>query len=244
MKKFLFTGLVISLFAASCKKDDSAPAPAPAASALYANAAAGSSWRYQDTDTSNSPSLTTTTTLSTTRDTTVAGVSYHVYSNTPSGENEYRTVVSASGNQNDYVELFNTNLDGGTPSYFAYIYLKDFAAVNTSWTQNTNLTIGGALRPATILNTIKEKAISKTVNGVTYTDVIHTQSVITSSFSVTPPPPFPPVPVTVSVNVTQEAYYARRFGLIESTATQSISAPGFPAQNAATSRLLLSADLK
>ena len=152
--------------------------------------------------------------------------------------------VSASANQTDYVELFDTNPDGGTPSYFAYVYLKDYAAVNTSWTQITNVTLLGALRPATILNTIKEKAINRTVNGIVYTDVIRVQSVISSNFTFTAPPPNPPLPISVSVNAIRDAYYVRRFGLIESSATQSISATGFPSQTGAASRLLLSADLK
>ncbi len=241
MKKFLFAGIFISLFSASCKKDD--PAPPQAAPALYTNSAAGSTWRYQDTDTSSSPAVTINTTLSTSRDTVVAGIIYRVYTNTPSGENEYRATVNVSPGQTDYVDLFNTNLDGGTPTYFSYIYLKDFAAVNTSWTQNTSVTLGGGQRAATIVNTIKEKGINRTVNAVAYTDVIHVQSVITSNFTITAPPPNPPIPISVSVSATQDAYYARRFGLIESSAVQSINATGF-SQTSATSRLLLSADLK
>ncbi len=86
MKKLIYGGIFLSLFIAGCKKDDADPSPQPGATALYANTAAGSSWRYQDTDTSGNPAVIINTTLSTTRDTTVAGVSYHVYTNTPSGD--------------------------------------------------------------------------------------------------------------------------------------------------------------
>lgn len=242
MKRLLVPVLLVSLFSSGCKKDNVAPAPPPPSP--YTTETANSSWMYQNTDTSRTPAVTNVTTLSTTRDTVVAGVSYHVYTNTPAGQNEYRRINAVSSGGNDYIELFNTNLDGGTPSYFAYIYLKDNEAAGAGWTQNTNVTVAGQIRPATIVNTIQEKAISRTVTGKAYTDVVHVQSVINTNFTFTPPPPYPPLPITVTVMVTQQLYYARKFGLIESSMLRSVSAPGFPAQNAVTSRLLLSADLK
>lgn len=238
MKKFLYTGIFLSLFFAACKKSDQvpdpSPVPAPTASS-YSTASANSVWYYQVTDTSGTPAVTNDTLTSTTRDTMVSSISYHVFANSGGNGNEYRRVV-ASGSGNDYIELLDTNLDGGTPSYYAYTFLKDFLAVGATWTQTTNVTINGGMRPATINNSIEEKGVSRTVNGQAYTDVIHVKSVLTTSV--------PVPPITLNVVVTTQSYYARKFGLIENSTIQTVSGPGFPAQSAATSSILKSAVLR
>jgi len=235
MKKLILASALIAIFASSCKKnkpDVPAPPPSP-----YTTSTANSVWYYQNTDTSGTPDITNDTTKSTNRDTTVSSIVYHVYTNTALGDNEYRKVNAVNATDNDYVQLFNTDFDGTTPVYAPYIYLKDYLAVNGSWTQNFTVKINGTSAPASITNTIMEKGISRTVNGQAYTDVVHVQSVLNTSFTINFPP-FPPIPVTVTR--TEQLYYARRFGLIESSTIQTINAPGlpgFPQTNATSSKL-------
>jgi hypothetical protein len=86
------------------------------------------------------------------------------------------------------------------------IYLKD-AAAGTTWNTDVNLPVTGFPSGVnvTLINTISEKGIARTVNGINYTDVIH----ITTTISVAG---LPPGSVTTDIH----SYYARKSGLIES----------------------------
>jgi archaellum component FlaG (FlaF/FlaG flagellin family) len=75
-----------------------------------------------------------------------------------------------------------------TLTSFEYTILKDYAAVNETWTTSAtqNLTSNNPLFPATTVNvtvdgTMVEKGISMTINGTTFTDVIHVKLVINQS---------------------------------------------------------------
>ncbi|KAA8478497.1 hypothetical protein F1649_17475 [Arcticibacter tournemirensis] len=163
---FLFVSIVI-LFA-SCRKDPPVypdgllPIDPNADIGAYQPLTKGSFWTYSSTQ--NDVEYTTTTTLTgNTRvfssnifwegETVAAGaetrMSYYYY-----GDHQYIL------KDDDFFEGANTEL----------VYLNDTASVGYSWTQS--LTI--AEMPARFLGSIKERGITKTVNGRTFKNVIHT----------------------------------------------------------------------
>jgi hypothetical protein len=85
--------------------------------------------------------------------------------------------------------------------------------------------------PVIITNTIAEKGISKTVNGNNYTDVIHVSTSITSTS----------IPTGLTSDI--HAYYAKKYGLIESSAIVSLNFLGV-VQNINVTTKLNSATLK
>jgi len=196
--------LLIALI--SCKKSSSDPSTTPPAE-KYMDFTAGSASKYQTTN-----NLTAGVTLniltSTNRDSTIAGKSYHVFTNSNGTPNEYYNITG-----NDYWTYRNLGVAFNNQSV-ASIYLKDNAAVNTSWNTDINLPVTGFPSgvPVTLINTITEKGVARTVNGVNYTDVLH----ITTTVSVTGLP-------AGSITTDIHSYYARKAGLIENK--NKISAP-------------------
>jgi hypothetical protein len=88
---------------------------------------------------------------------------------------------------------------------------------------------------------IAEKGISRTVNSIAYTNVIH---VSFSNIAVTG------APIPLNINSTGDSYYAQGVGLIESTLSvpsQTITISGFPVgtiPNYSSNEILLSSNIK
>lgn len=162
---------------------------------------AGGASKYQSTN-NLTAAVTTYTVTSTNRDTTINSKTYHIFTNSSGTPNEYYNITG-----NDYytfrslgAALANLTVES--------IYLKDNAAVGTSWSQVINLPVSGVpggTVPATITNTIAEKGINRTVNSIAYTDVIH----VTTTIAVQGLP-------AGSLTTDIQSYYARKAGLIES----------------------------
>ena len=167
---------------------------------------AGTTWKYQTTNNLTS-AITFNTSTSTNRDSSISGKSYHVFTNSNGTPNEYYNITGT-----DYW-TFRSLGAAFSNLTLEEIYLKDNVA-GTTWSFIINVPISGGPTtvPVTITNTIAEKGIGRTVNGVAYTDVIH----ITTTIAV---PGLPPGSVTTDI----QSYYARKSGLIESK--NKISAP-------------------
>lgn len=198
MKKILFGSLLFSVVLSSCSKNDDNEDNSP--SENYLHTTAGSTWNYRTIDNTTPGTPEDYTRTSTNKDTTINGKSYHVYSNSSTGESEYNTKVG-----NDYFifqalpdELGGTNVEN--------LYLKANASVNSSWNQSYPIDVMGFSISATVTNKITEKGISRTVNGVVYNNVIHVKTDIAISG-------LPPGTVTFTTDIHQ--YYAPRVGLIE-----------------------------
>ena len=203
MKKALFAAIIILATTLSCKKDNGNNPPGATAT-VYMSLSAGSTRNYELTN-NNPPSAPTSYTVtSTTRDTAIGTRSYHIFSNSNSGGSEYYNI---SGNEYFSYQSLPAALGSATVEN---LYLKDNAAVNTTWNQTFPVTLTGVPFPVTvkILNTILEKGISRTVNNIVYTNVIHVKSDITASVLVTPV-----TGLTSNINY----YYAPKVGLIENT---------------------------
>lgn len=193
----------------------------------YISLTAASTWQLRVVD--NIAATTTNYTVtSTNRDSTISGKAYHVFTNSNTGVNEYNFI---SGN--DYYTFRTLGLALGN-AQVETIYLKDNSSVGTVWTQTINLTVPGIPFPVpvTLTYSLAEKGISRTVNGATYTNVIHVSLALSSSL----------VPAA-SLTTDIQSYYAPKFGLIENTNKVNLNFSGF-VQNTDAKTILLSADIK
>ena len=226
MKKTFFTFLAISVAIISCKKETTTPVVVPD---KYQTLTANSTWNYERTNKLTTVSKNYTLT-STNRDSTVNGRAYHVFTNSSGSANEYYYI---SGNdyytfQNLPATLISNPIED--------IYLKDNATLNTSWTQSYAITSSGVPLTITIVNTISGKALSKTVNGNVYTDVIHVTSALSASVLGIP------LPAGALISDVQ-SYYAKKYGMIQSKNKININYSGI-VSNTDEETILKSADIK
>ena len=209
MKKMLFGTLASCLILASCSKSDD-PTPVAPAADKFMSLTAGSSWNYAFTD-NNTPANNNNYTLtSTNRDSTAAGKSYHVFTNSNNGRNEYYNITGS-----DYYTLQAFSL-GGTDTTLENLYLKDNAALNTTWDQNYTLDLGLPVG-VTVTNKIVGKDISKTVGTKTFTGVIDVLTTINIPTLAT----LPGSSLTTDIHY----YYAPRYGMIENDAKIDLDVP-------------------
>lgn len=196
MKKVLFALFSVCLLAVSCKKDKTDPAPV--ADKPYTNTNNGSNWIYEvitDPGAGQTSALDTVTVTGV--DTTINSKNYRILNHTNGGN--VHAYLNVTGN--DYYQ-FQDIAAAGTA--VEVIYLKDNAAVGTSWTQNINFDLGGIAVPVVLTSTITEKGGSRTVKGITYNDVIYVSTTLSSSG----------LPAGSIVSDIRN-YYARNIGLIE-----------------------------
>ena len=218
------SALLLAIIIAGCSKNDSTTTPQ---SDTYLNTSANSSWNYEQTDSSTGTAVVNNYTItSTSNDTLINSKTYHIYTNSVGGFN-YQNV---SGH--DYYQFDSLPAGFGT-GVFERLYLKDNATVGTNWTQDFSVNIPGfpLAVPVTLTNNIVERDISRIVNGVTYTNVIHTSTSISSSLI--------PTGLTTAIN----SYYAPKYGLIENSTIVQLDYLGLT-ENINLHTRLMSADLK
>jgi hypothetical protein len=223
MKTNLFLLFAAILFFTACNKNDS---NTTTTSDAYINTTAGSNWSYQEMDSSAAtPSSSDYTVTSTSQDTMINGRKYHVYAYSYGGSK----YISHTGT--DYYEYDSIPVAGNVDRLF----LKDNASVGTTWSQTVNLNIPNSPIPAvpvTLNNKVVEKGISRTVNGKTYTNVIHVASSITSSL----------IP-SAALSSSLDGYYAPNYGMIESSTVIKLDYLGLT-ENVNLHTNLTGADLK
>ena len=216
--------LIIFLITGCGKDDDTTPIPQEE---TYVTTSANSTWNYQESDNIPPQSVTNYTVTSTDRDTTINGKTYHIY-NDSDGEERFLNVTG-----HDYYQYDSLPLGLGA-GVFERLYLKDDVAAGDTWVQNLTVDIPSLPIPIplTITNTVAEKGISRTVNNIEYTNVIHISTRIASVL----------IPVA-SLNTNISSYYAPKFGLIENSNVVALDYLGVTA-NINVQTKLLSADLK
>lgn len=154
-----------AMLIAGCSKKNN---PGPSASAdSYLPVSSGSTWTYNDVMGGNTSQLTITMTGATS---VINGKTY--YTGT--------SASSTRGTSTGYFYAANHSYSFRATSATASITIElqmgnDEQGVGYSWTTTPtdNGTINGV--SAKTVNTIKEKNITKVVNGKTFTNVIHTQ---------------------------------------------------------------------
>jgi hypothetical protein len=194
----------------------------------YSNISVGSSWNYHQIDSAKSTPVNSDYTItSSAKDTSINTRTYHVYSNS-AGSNQY---LNLSGNNYYQFDSLPAGLGKGV---FEELYLKDNAAIGTTWAQTQTVMVTGSPVPVPVLLsfTIAEKNISRTVNTANYTNVIHVSATISSSL-------IPAASLTSNIN----SYYAPNYGLIESSTKINLDYSGLLA-NVNTTVTLLNATLK
>jgi hypothetical protein len=161
---------------------------------------AGNTWTYETVNNITvSTSLNTVT--SSNRDTSISSRTYHIFTNSNGALNDYYNI---SGN--DYYTFRNLVALGS--SSVESIYLKDNASVGTSWSQVINIAPFSGVPttiPLTVGYSVAEKGITRSVNGKSYTNVIHITTTLTAAS-------LPAGSLTTDI----QSYYAPKYGLIES----------------------------
>ena len=197
MKKAVLAIFCLSATLFACK-DKSTPTPALDA---YMSTSAGSKWTY---DVITNPGMAGSTTVIDTVTATSTDTVINI-----SGARTYRIVKHTNGGTSDYYNISGNdyyrfqNLPGASTK-IENIYLKDNAAAGVAWSQTVTATIAGTPLPITVTNSIVSKNLTKTVNGITYTDVIDVKTDITSSA-------LPAGSIVADIH----NYYARKVGLIQ-----------------------------
>lgn len=225
MKTSIIILSIATLFFASCGKKDGPNTNPPAVVDSFININAGSIWTYHEDDSSTStPKSTDYSITSTSRDSAIGSRSYHVYSYSYGGS-QY---LNLSGN--DYYQF--ASVPGSSGTNVERKYLVDNINVGASWSETFSITVSNIPVPVTLTNTIVEKGISRTVNSVNYTNVIHVSTSLSSSA-------IPSTALTSSI----DSYYAPNYGLIENSTLVALNYSGFT-QNANIKTKLMSAALK
>lgn len=186
MKRFLL-GLVVVFALASCQKEVGFDTPTggggtggggtggggSTASDSYQPMTKDSWWKYKDTGVVNQ----TMTITATGQKKTIGSKVYDVanFTGTVQGTAEGYFYVAKP------VYGVRQDVNNGTISTIELIYLNDTASVGYKWTDNMPPVNGF---PARFNGEIKERNITKTVNGKTYTNVIHTQTRLEYEFPV------------------------------------------------------------
>ena len=223
MKTFVFFLAALLIFS-SCKKEDSSKKPP--LNIIYANTISGSSWSYHQTDLSSTNNSSDYTVTSTAKDTTINSRKYHVYHYSYGGS-EYLAVDG-----HDYYQYDSIPITGGVN--IERLYLKDGAAKGDTWKQDFSVTVPGSPLsiPLTVQNKMAEKGISMTVNGKSFSNVIHVTTTLASS-------QIPSSALTSNI----DSYYAPDYGLIENTSVIQLNYLGF-IKNVNLKTELTSSDLK
>lgn len=224
MKRLLIIVPVLFLLSA-CKKENT---DNPPASKPYFNTTSGSTWAYHEVNSSTgNPTSTDFTITSTSSDTTINRKSYHIYSYSYGGS-QYLNKTNS-----DYYEY--DSIPGGIGQAVERLYLKDNISNGGTWDQSLSVKIEGfplGNVPVKISNKIVDKGIERTVNGVTYTDVIHVQTTLSSSM-------VPSSDLTSDIH----SYFAPGYGLIENSTNVDLDYLGIT-QKVQVTTTLTSANLK
>jgi hypothetical protein len=202
MRSIALAIICIVVLAACKKSNDSVTAD-------FSPLTVGSNWTYLINGVTNKLTVTN-------KDTVAQGRTYKVLSNN-NGGNQYQ---AKSGNE--YYRL--AVIQGVLPNGFDELYLKSDQNVNGNWQLNVPIVITGIPVNVTSKYNIVEKGITKTVQGKTYSDVIHVRQDFISSFG---------------NSGGGDNYYAKGIGLISSSLTISI-----PGQSSSTTAELVSYEIK
>ena len=222
---FLLASFIAFIFTSCTKNNTNNTTPAADS---YLNTNAGSTWNYHTSDSSGTtPTNTDYTLTSSTQDTTINSKKYHIYG-ISSGGSQYMNLTG-----NSYYQYDSVPVAGGEK--IERLYLEDNAAVNKSWSQSftlNNIPNSPVPIPLTVTNTVVEKGISRMVNGVNYSNVIHISTNLSSSL----------VPAAAFTSAI-DTYYAPNYGLIDSKTIVHLNYLGIT-ENANTATQLMNANLK
>jgi predicted membrane-bound mannosyltransferase len=214
MKKASFWAIILlSSVAISCKKSD--PTPTPPAAVKFMSLTAGSTWNYKLTNNLTVPAAVTNYTLTASSQDSVANSKTYKVFTSPGRPNEYYNITGS-----DYYTYRTLPASLGGSSV-EVLYLKDNLAVGETWSQTAPISVSGFTLNLTLNNKISQKGISKTVNGIVYTDVTDVETTL----SVTG------IPFAYTLTTDIHYYYAPKVGQIENKTKIDLTITGFPPNN-------------
>lgn len=214
MKKASFWAIILlSSVVISCKKSN--PTPTPPAAVKFMSLTAGSTWNYKLTNNLTVPAVVTNYTLTASSQDSVANSKTYKVFTSPGRPNEYYNITGS-----DYYTYRTLPASLGGSSV-EVLYLKDNLAVGDTWSQTAPISVSGFTLNLTLNNKIAQKGISKTVNGIVYTDVTDVETTL----SVTG------IPFAYTLTTDIHYYYAPKVGQIENKTKIDLTITGFPPNN-------------
>lgn len=195
MKPISFFIVILIIFSA-CKKENKENQPGDPVKS-YVNTVAGSKWIYHEVNASTGTAVESDYSVtSLAKDTTIDTKKYHIYTYSYGGSKYLNQSNS------DYYEY--DSLNGYLGKSVERLYLKANLPLNGTWSQDVSVPVTmGITINVKLNNQIKEKG-EKTVNGTTYSDVIHVKSTLTST-------DIPADKLTSGI----DSYFAPGYGMIE-----------------------------
>ena len=198
--------LFLTLVFAGCDKDDD-PTP-PVVTVNYQPTTTGSTWIYETTNKITSAKATYAVTVKGT-DSAINGKTYKVFTNT-SGANDYYF--------NNGTEYYQFGGIAGITNATELLYLKANVTAGTTWEETKSVTIPGIGAASVKLTyTLVEKVATMTVEGNTYSNVLHVK-VDLSSITVSG------IPVTIA-SQDIHFFYAPSVGRIKSQIKLTLTQP-------------------
>ena len=218
-KAILLTCVVAVTFFVKCKKDDGGNNTNNNPAQDFSPMKAGTNLTYRRT---TGPVSDTAKYTASSNTTTINGKTYSLIVS-----DKGDTIYMAKVDQNYYRYTDFGFLAEKTEE----LYLKGDANINDTWTVNTTYTVSGFPVPITLTYKLADKAMSKTVAGHNFTDVMHVGIVISASgFG----------------NIgSGDFYYAKGIGMIENQITVSVHNAIPPVNfDLSTSQQLISYEIK
>ncbi len=159
MKRILALSALLAVCMTSCDKDDD---PQPTVETPdYQPTTANSTWTYHVNNISNSALSFDFTLKASSKDSSINGRTYKVFTNT-SGDNEYYTSTGK-----DYFQYAGF---AGITNAIELTYLKD-ADLGATWTETKSVTVSGIPLTPTFTYSIAEVLPTYTVSGMNFTNV-------------------------------------------------------------------------
>ncbi len=228
MNKLFFSFIAFIVVCTGCSK--SSDEPGTTVSGDYFVTTSGSWWMYKNTSAAGGADYKITMTS---KDTVpvAGGITYKVLMNSLTGGSQYQ---AKSGNNYYRFAAIPAISANGTEE----LYLKSDQAVNATWQASYPVALGTQNGTATLVYTIAEKGITKTIQGKSYSNVTHVSLAINGSVNVGPPLG------TVGIGTvgTGDFYYAAGIGMISSKLNVNLSSFGAP--NVDESSELLTYEIK
>lgn len=162
-------------------------------------------------------------------DTTIQGKKFNVFTSNLAGPESQTYFTKEGGNYFQYGTYIDPGSGEVSPNGFIMLYFKDDQPVGSTWEETH--TIQGMVQH--FKSSIKGKGLSKTVNGITYKDVIEIEVTATPEL----PAGTPEIPgMPIDLKTVTHGFLAKNIGMIYQE-----SAPGFGVH---TKIELLKADIK
>ncbi len=210
MKAGLLSVMAAMFFLASCQKEMSyetgtgsgtgtggSPSNIDCKNCIYVPMCDGAWYSYNDTISGTAQIVSDT--LLYVKDTSIDSKTFKVFFSKTQFNNTY---TNCTNGESRVISYNNIGVGGSSVSKIDLILLKANLAVNGTWTDSIK---NGASQTVLYIDSIKEKGVTRTINGQAFNDVIRVHIEIGIVFP----------PLGFVVTNTGDYYYAKGVGLVE-----------------------------